>query len=130
MAVTSGAANTGPAAHAKRGGRQPGPHYKWIALSNTTLGVGPSGWPARHPGMQRPPTATAPGHLPASREVELNGHPETAQLTLPLAREAVPSPGGDPALRAARRKRLVPPTVLAAGGGGPRQADIMLTRPE
>ena len=39
MAVTSGAANTGPAAHAKRSGRQPGPHYKWIALSNTTLGV-------------------------------------------------------------------------------------------
>ena len=39
MAVNSGVANTGPAAHAKRGGRQPGPHYKWIALSNTTLGV-------------------------------------------------------------------------------------------
>ncbi len=39
MAVKSGVAGTGPAAHAKRGGRQPGPHYKWIALSNTTLGV-------------------------------------------------------------------------------------------
>ena len=39
MAAKSGVANTGPAAHAKRGGRQPGPHYKWIALSNTTLGV-------------------------------------------------------------------------------------------
>jgi len=39
MAVNSGVANTGPAAHAKPGGRQPGLHYKWIALSNTTLGV-------------------------------------------------------------------------------------------
>ncbi len=39
MAVKSGVAGTAPAAHAKRGGRQPGPHYKWIALSNTTLGV-------------------------------------------------------------------------------------------
>ncbi len=39
MAASSGVANPGPAAHAKRGGRQPGPHYKWIALSNTTLGV-------------------------------------------------------------------------------------------
>jgi MFS family permease len=39
MAVKSGATGSGPAAHAKRGGRQPGPHYKWIALSNTTLGV-------------------------------------------------------------------------------------------
>src|SRR6201992_541579 len=39
MAVKSGAAGSGPAAHAKRGGRQLGPHYKWIALSNTTLGV-------------------------------------------------------------------------------------------
>jgi MFS family permease len=39
MAVNSGVAKTGPAAHAKPGGRQPGLHYKWIALSNTTLGV-------------------------------------------------------------------------------------------
>src|SRR5579875_2954432 len=39
MAVKSGAAPASPAAHARRGGRQPGPHYKWIALSNTTLGV-------------------------------------------------------------------------------------------
>src|ERR1700753_3704234 len=39
MAVKSGATGFGPAAHAKRGGRQLGPHYKWIALSNTTLGV-------------------------------------------------------------------------------------------
>src|ERR1700753_325643 len=39
MAVTSGATGSGPAAHAKRGGRQLGPHYKWIALSNTTLGL-------------------------------------------------------------------------------------------
>jgi MFS family permease len=39
MAVKSGAAGSGAAAHAKRGGRQPGPHYKWVALSNTTLGV-------------------------------------------------------------------------------------------
>ncbi len=39
MAVKSGVTGTRPAAHAKRGGRQPGPHYKWIALSNTTLGV-------------------------------------------------------------------------------------------
>ena len=39
MAVNSGVAGSGPAAHARRGGRQPGPHYKWIALSNTTLGV-------------------------------------------------------------------------------------------
>jgi MFS family permease len=40
MAVKSGVAGAGPAAHAKRGGpRQLGPRYKWIALSNTTLGV-------------------------------------------------------------------------------------------
>src|SRR6201995_2522890 len=39
MAVKSGASGSGSAAHAKRGGRQLGPHYKWIALSNTTLGV-------------------------------------------------------------------------------------------
>ncbi len=39
MAVNSGVAGLGPAAHARRGGRQPGPRYKWIALSNTTLGV-------------------------------------------------------------------------------------------
>ncbi|HWG13557.1 MAG TPA: MFS transporter [Streptosporangiaceae bacterium] len=37
--MKSGAAGSSAAAHAKRGGRQPGPHYKWIALSNTTLGV-------------------------------------------------------------------------------------------
>src|ERR1700750_1705135 len=39
MAVKSGASGSGSGAHAKRGGRQLGPHYKWIALSNTTLGV-------------------------------------------------------------------------------------------
>src|SRR6201995_94050 len=39
MAVKSGATGSGPAAHAKRGGRELGPRYKWIALSNTTLGV-------------------------------------------------------------------------------------------
>ena len=39
MAVKSGVAGPAPGAHAKRGGWQPGPHYKWIALSNTTLGV-------------------------------------------------------------------------------------------
>src|SRR6201992_851065 len=39
MAVKSGATGSGSAAHAKRGGRQLGPHYKWIALSNTTLGL-------------------------------------------------------------------------------------------
>jgi MFS family permease len=39
MAVKSGAAVASQATHARRGGRQPGPHYKWIALSNTTLGV-------------------------------------------------------------------------------------------
>jgi MFS family permease len=39
MAAKSGVAGAAPAAHAKRGGWQPGPHYKWIALSNTTLGV-------------------------------------------------------------------------------------------
>jgi Carboxypeptidase regulatory-like domain len=42
-------------------------------------------------------TATAAGHLPASQEVELNGHAERAQLTLPLEREVygfVRAPGG------------------------------------
>src|ERR1700759_5574294 len=39
MAVKSGATGSGPAAHAKRGGRELGPRYKWIALSNTTMGV-------------------------------------------------------------------------------------------
>src|ERR1700735_4013527 len=39
MAVKSGAAGSGPAAHAKRGGKELSPHYKWIALSNTTLGL-------------------------------------------------------------------------------------------
>ncbi len=39
MAAKSGVAGAAPAAHGKRGGWQPGPHYKWIALSNTTLGV-------------------------------------------------------------------------------------------
>ena len=39
MAVKSGATSSGPAAHVKRGGRELGPHYKWIALSNTTLGL-------------------------------------------------------------------------------------------
>src|SRR5260370_40012276 len=39
MAVNSGVAGSSPAAHAIGGGRQLGPRYKWIALSNTTLGV-------------------------------------------------------------------------------------------
>jgi MFS family permease len=39
MAVKSGANGSGPAAHAKRGGKELSPHYKWIALSNTTLGL-------------------------------------------------------------------------------------------
>jgi hypothetical protein len=41
MAVKFGVAGAARAraAHAQRGGWQPGPHYKWIALSNTTLGV-------------------------------------------------------------------------------------------
>jgi MFS family permease len=39
MAANSGVAGAGPATRARRGGREPGPHYKWIALSNTTLGV-------------------------------------------------------------------------------------------
>jgi MFS family permease len=39
MAVKSGATGSGPAAHAKRGGQELSPHYKWIALSNTTLGL-------------------------------------------------------------------------------------------
>ena len=39
MAAKSGVAGASPAANAKRGGWQHGPHYKWIALSNTTLGV-------------------------------------------------------------------------------------------
>jgi hypothetical protein len=45
-------------------------------------------------------TATAPGHLPASQEVEMNGHPGTAQLTLAPEREVyglVRAPGGEPA---------------------------------
>jgi hypothetical protein len=44
-------------------------------------------------------TATASGHLPASREIELNGHVETAQLVLPPEREVygvVRTPGGEP----------------------------------
>src|SRR6202046_2961587 len=39
MAVKSGGTGSGSAAHAKRGGRELSPHYKWIALSNTTLGL-------------------------------------------------------------------------------------------
>src|ERR1700743_3245813 len=39
MAVKSGATGPGSAAHAKRGGKERRPHYKWIALSNTTLGL-------------------------------------------------------------------------------------------
>jgi MFS family permease len=39
MAVKSGATGSGAAAHAKRGGRELGPRYKWVALSNTTLGL-------------------------------------------------------------------------------------------
>jgi uncharacterized protein YfaS (alpha-2-macroglobulin family) len=44
-------------------------------------------------------TATASGHLPARQQVLLNGHTETAQLTLPLEREVhgfVRAPGGAP----------------------------------
>jgi hypothetical protein len=44
-------------------------------------------------------TATASGHLPTSREIELNGHVETAQLILPVEREVygvVRTPGGEP----------------------------------
>jgi MFS family permease len=44
-------------------------------------------------------TATASGHLPASQQVQLNGHTETAQLTLPVEREVhgfVRAPGGAP----------------------------------
>ena len=44
-------------------------------------------------------TATASGHLPASREIELAGRPERAELTLPLEREVhgfVRAPGGAP----------------------------------
>ncbi|HEY0715975.1 MAG TPA: MFS transporter [Streptosporangiaceae bacterium] len=37
--MKSGAAGSGAAAHVTRGGRHLSPHYKWIALSNTTLGV-------------------------------------------------------------------------------------------
>jgi hypothetical protein len=43
-------------------------------------------------------TATAPGHLPASREIELDGHPRSAALTLPPEREVdgtVRAPGGE-----------------------------------
>jgi MFS family permease len=39
MAVKSGGTGSGSAAHAKRGGKELSPHYKWIALSNTTLGL-------------------------------------------------------------------------------------------
>ena len=39
MAAKSGVAGAAAAAYGNRGGWQPGPHYKWIALSNTTLGV-------------------------------------------------------------------------------------------
>jgi hypothetical protein len=45
-------------------------------------------------------TATASGHLPVSREIELNGHAETAQLILLPEREVygvVRTPGGEPA---------------------------------
>src|SRR5579875_1442156 len=44
-------------------------------------------------------TATASGHLPASRQIQLTGNSETAQLTLPLEREVngfVRAPGGAP----------------------------------
>ena len=39
MAVKSGGDRLRSAAHAKRGRQGAGPHYKWIALSNTTLGL-------------------------------------------------------------------------------------------
>jgi MFS transporter, ACDE family, multidrug resistance protein len=54
-------------------------------------------------------TATAPGHLPASRRIELNGHAETAHLALPPEREVhgiVRSPGGEP----------VPGIIVTAAG--------------
>jgi MFS family permease len=44
-------------------------------------------------------TAAASGHLPTSREIELNGHVEAAQLILPPEREVygvVRTPGGEP----------------------------------
>jgi hypothetical protein len=44
-------------------------------------------------------TATASGHLPASQEIEMNGHPGTAQLTLAPEREVyglVRAPDGEP----------------------------------
>jgi MFS family permease len=44
-------------------------------------------------------TATAAGHLPASQEIEMNGRPGTAQLTLAPEREVyglVRAPGGEP----------------------------------
>src|SRR5580693_7395869 len=39
MAEKNGSAATGSAAVRGRGAGPQGPHYKWIALSNTTLGV-------------------------------------------------------------------------------------------
>src|ERR1700723_4001803 len=39
MRVTAGGAAAGDEVPAKRKDRAQGPHYKWIALSNTTLGV-------------------------------------------------------------------------------------------
>jgi hypothetical protein len=68
-------------------------------------------------------------------------------VTLPLAREAhgfVRAPGGEPVPEGRFVFADVPSgwyplvtsgyqpgvTVLPAGGGGPRQADIMLTRPQ
>src|SRR6201986_2114734 len=39
MAVKSGANGSGPAPNAKRGAKELSPPYKWIALSNTTLGL-------------------------------------------------------------------------------------------
>jgi MFS family permease len=39
MQAKAGAAEGGPQAAVKRSQREHGPHYKWIALSNTTLGV-------------------------------------------------------------------------------------------
>ncbi len=39
MGVTARGAAAAPGAASRRQARAPGPHYKWIALSNTTLGV-------------------------------------------------------------------------------------------
>ncbi|HEV3067244.1 MAG TPA: hypothetical protein VGY50_05325, partial [Streptosporangiaceae bacterium] len=37
--ANGGAANGATSGDASRGARLPGPHYKWLALSNTTMGM-------------------------------------------------------------------------------------------